>query len=155
MVAFALVQSSIQLVPDGTLLLHIVLILLMIFILNRTLFRPVIKVLEDREKRTKAGTGGAQQTLADVDRKMSEYEMSLREARAQSYQLLERERNVALVDRQQRLDTLRADLAQSSKAEKNLINAQIEQSRGELNREAARIAEQISANILGRPARGV
>lgn len=151
----ALAQSSIQLVPDGTLLLHVALVLLMIFILNRTLFRPVLRVLEDREKRTRTGTGSAQQTLMEVERKMLSYEASLREARAQSYQLLEQEHNAALQDRQERLNALRADLAKLSEAEKDSIRAQTEQSRGELNREAARIAEQISVSILGRPTRGV
>src|SRR6476646_5574329 len=43
-------EGSIQLFPDGTIFIHISLILLMIWVLNRTYFRPVNKVIESREK---------------------------------------------------------------------------------------------------------
>ena len=46
-------ENSIQLVPDGTLLLHILIILVMIFVLNATLYKPINRILEAREKRTK------------------------------------------------------------------------------------------------------
>jgi F0F1-type ATP synthase membrane subunit b/b' len=45
-VAFA--ENSIQLVPDGTLFLHIIIILLMVFVLNATLFKPINRILEER-----------------------------------------------------------------------------------------------------------
>ena len=52
MVFLALAENSIQLVPDGTIFLHIALILLMIWVLNRTLFKPVNRILETRERMT-------------------------------------------------------------------------------------------------------
>ena len=54
LLAFA---ESIQLFPDGTIFIHIALILLMIWILNRTFFKPINKVIASREKH-KAGPGG-------------------------------------------------------------------------------------------------
>lgn len=150
---FAFAENSIQLIPDGTLVLHIALVLLMIFVLNRTLFRPINKVLEERTRRTKTGTGAAQEIFSDVEKKLAHYEMSLREGRAHGYQLLEQERNLALAEHQERIAALRADLLKFSQAEKNLISAQVEQSRNELNREALLLAEQISLTILGRPIR--
>ena len=41
-------ENSIQLVPDGTLLLHILIILVMIFVLNATLYKPINRVLAAR-----------------------------------------------------------------------------------------------------------
>lgn len=151
MLFFAFAENSIQLIPDGTLVLHIALILLMIFILNRTLFRPINKILEERVRRTKAGTGEAQEIFSNVENKLAHYEMSLRDARAHGYQLLEQERNLALAERQERINTLRADLLKFSQTEKNLISAQVEESQNELGKEALRLAEQISLSILGRP----
>src|SRR4030095_12893228 len=46
-----LAGTSIQLVPDGTILFHIALILIMIAILNRTLFQPINRILAEREKK--------------------------------------------------------------------------------------------------------
>ena len=36
-----LAEASIQLVPDATLLLHLVLVVVMVFVLNRTLLKPI------------------------------------------------------------------------------------------------------------------
>ena len=47
LLAFA---ESIQLFPDGTLFIHIALILLMIWVLNRTFFRPINRIIQSREK---------------------------------------------------------------------------------------------------------
>ena len=34
-------EDSIQLVPDGTLVLHVIIILVMVYVLNATLFKPI------------------------------------------------------------------------------------------------------------------
>ena len=46
-------ENSIQLVPDGTLILHVIIILVMVYVLNATLFKPINQILESREKRTR------------------------------------------------------------------------------------------------------
>ena len=61
--------ESIQLFPDGTLFIHIALILLMIWVLNRTLFRPINAIIESREKQKGHGGSEAASILKDVDAK--------------------------------------------------------------------------------------
>ena len=63
MTFLAFAENSIQLVPDGTLILHIVIILVMVFVLNATLFKPINRILEEREKRTRGRSGEAQDIL--------------------------------------------------------------------------------------------
>ena len=41
-------ENSIQLVPDGTLILHVLIIVLMVWILNATLYKPINRILEAR-----------------------------------------------------------------------------------------------------------
>ena len=50
--------ESIQLVPDGTIVLHIAIIITMVFVLNKILFKPINSVLEERESRTRGRSGG-------------------------------------------------------------------------------------------------
>jgi len=38
-------ENSIQLVPDGTLILHVIIILVMIYVLNTTLYQPINRIL--------------------------------------------------------------------------------------------------------------
>ena len=54
-VAFALAENSIQLVPDGTLLINVLVVVLMIAVLNRTLYRPINSILREREHARKVG----------------------------------------------------------------------------------------------------
>ena len=76
-----LIENSIQLVPDGTLFLHILLIVLMIFLLNLTLFRPINKILEERERHTQGGAQETRKYLKQIEENLNKYERTLREAR--------------------------------------------------------------------------
>ena len=74
LLAFA---ESIQLFPDGTLFIHIGLILIMIWVLNRTLFRPMNRVIDEREK-AKGGAGGAAEKILDeVSEKEANYNAAM------------------------------------------------------------------------------
>jgi F-type H+-transporting ATPase subunit b len=151
MIILGLAGNSIQLVPDGTLFLHIAIIVLMIYVLNATLFRPINRILAERERRTRGGTGEAQDILQRVASSMNRYERSLRDARAEGYRLLEQERAAALLERQNQLNSLRAEIEASTEEQKSLLKTQSEQARTTLEEDARRIASEISRQILNRP----
>lgn len=148
LLAFA---ESIQLVPDGTLFLHIAIILVMIYVLNRVLFRPISHVLDERERRTGGRSEEARGILHRIDENMSRYERTLREARAESYQLLEQQRAEAMSVRQSRLAEERERVTRLIEEEKAAIRAQAEAARTTLEDEARRVAASVSTHILGRP----
>ena len=100
-------ENSIQLVPDGTLILHVIIILVMVWILNKTLYKPINRILEAREKRTHGRMSEAQEILHDVSEKVSNYERQLRQARAEGYALAEQERIAAMQERQGKLNEMR------------------------------------------------
>ena len=150
-----LAENSIQLVPDGTLFLHIAIILLMIFLLNKTLFKPINRILDERERRTKGGLSEAQKVLREVEDNIARYERSLREARAEGYRLLEQERSEAMHERQSKLNEVRNDIGQMVENQKEAIRAQAEAARATLESDARRMAADISSQILHRPVGGV
>jgi F-type H+-transporting ATPase subunit b len=151
MIILGLAGNSIQLVPDGTLFLHIAIIVFMIYVLNATLFRPVNRVLAERERHTRGGTGEAQDILQRVANSMNRYERSLRDARTEGYRLLEQERAKALLERQNQITSLRAEIEASTEEQKRLLRTQSEQARTSLEEDARRIASEISRQILNRP----
>jgi F-type H+-transporting ATPase subunit b len=151
MIILGLAGNSIQLVPDGTLFLHIAIIVFMIYVLNATLFRPVNRVLAERERRTRGGTGEAQDILQRVANSMNRYERSLRDARTEGYRLLEQERARALLERQNQLNSLRAEIEATTEEQKSLLRSQSEEARALLEGDARRIASDISRQILNRP----
>ncbi len=148
-----LAENSIQLVPDGTLILHVLIILVMVYVLNATLFKPINQILAAREKRTRGRLTEAQEILGNVSEKLSQYERALRAARTESYAFTEHERAGAMEDRQRQLDKMRAQLAASTASEKKTIQHQAEQARTTLESEARRIAVEIGSLVLSRPVR--
>jgi F-type H+-transporting ATPase subunit b len=151
-VAFA--ENSIQLVPDGTLFLHIAIILLMVFVLNATLFKPINRILEERERRTRGRSGEAQDILRRIEEKVTQYERTLRETRAEGYRLMEQERSTAMTERQAKLSAVRDEISNSIAEQKEAIQEQVSVARGTLEQEARRLAAEIGAQILQRPISG-
>jgi len=150
MVCLALAEGSIQLVPDGTIFFHIALVILMVYVLNATLFRPINHILAEREARARSGRGAAHDILQEVEANLTRYEEGLRAARAEGYRMLEQERAEALQARQNLLTQVRAEAEQLLAKERSAISTQTEQARGTLQHDAQRIAAEISAQILHR-----
>lgn len=146
-------ENSIQLVPDGTLFLHVLIILVMVYVLNATLFRPINRILENREKRTRGRSTEAEEILSKVSERLSDYERGLRQARTDAYAFTEHERAGAMQVRQRDLDEMRAKLAESTAAQKEAIHRQAEDARASLEIEARGIAIEIGTRVLSRPLR--
>jgi len=143
--------ESIQLVPDGTLILHIIIVLIMMFILNHTLFKPINRILEEREKRTRGRSNEAQDILRRVEEKLRHYESALREERAEGYRLMEQVRAEAMRQRQEKLNGVREEVNQLIATEKANIDSQAKSSRAVLQRDSRSFAADIGAQILHRP----
>jgi F-type H+-transporting ATPase subunit b len=139
------------LVPDGTIVLHIIIILVMVYVLNATLFKPINRILEERERRTRGRSGEAKGIIREVDEKLAQYERSLREARSEGYRLMEHERAEAMRERQLKVDVVREEVGRMSEEERAVIRAQMEEVRETLLRDAGTIATEISSHILHRP----
>lgn len=150
-ILLGLAGNSIQLVPDGTLILHGAIIIIMVMVLNRTLFRPINRILEERDRRTRGLVSEAEQTLVRIDQSLRQYEQTLRGARAEGYQLLERQRAEAIRERERQIASARELLSKQTSTEKQQIMSQAEAARTTLSKEARKMALRITSQILGRP----
>lgn len=148
---FALAGGAIQLVPDGTILLHLLLIIVMVVLLNATLLRPINRILEERDLRTKGRLSEAQRILAEVEEKLANYEARLRQARSEGYALMEKERLSASTEREGRLSAVRTEMGQRVADEKASLQRDAEEVKVTLRSEARSIALEIGRRILGRP----
>src|SRR3982074_1770548 len=146
-----LAENSIQLVPDGTLILHVLIILVMVYVLNATLFKTKNQILAARERRTKGRLSEAQEILKNVGEQLANYERQLRQARGEAYAFSESERGVAMQERQNTLNEMRAPLAESIAQQKEAIQKQTDEARGTLEVESRRLAREIGARVLSRP----
>ncbi|HEV7745808.1 MAG TPA: hypothetical protein VGO56_12490 [Pyrinomonadaceae bacterium] len=155
MTLLALSGGAIQLVPDGTLLLHLALIVVMVTVLNATLLKPINRILEERERRTTGRLGEARQVLTSIDAKMLEYQRRLREARGSGYALMEEERTAAGREREQKVTAVKEEVARLRDQEKARLTNNEATVRETLTRDARVRAAEISARIMGRQGRSL
>jgi F-type H+-transporting ATPase subunit b len=140
--------------PDGSLVFILILFIVFVFVLNRVLFRPVGKVLDERETLTEGAKAEARAAAGRYDSRLAEYEAAVRQARADSYRFLEQQRAAALEERNRVIEAAKqraSDELNSAKAE---IAGQASQAKAALESEAREIARQISQNLLGRTVGG-
>lgn len=146
-----LAENSIQLVPDGTLLLHLLVIGIMVAVLNRTLLKPINRILKEREELLSGKMSEAAALRATREEKLHAYESALREARSEGYHMLEREKAETLRERDQRLSRVRNEMAQLVAREIEETRSQEEQAKRELETRASELSNLIASKVLRRP----
>ena len=145
-----LAETSIQLVPDGTLLLHVLMVTVMVFILNRTLLKPINEILAERERQISGRLKEAEALAAETDEKVRKYNATLREARAEGYRLLEKERAAALKEKDEKVRLYREEVSKNVAMQIEKTRRQEQQVRTELESQAAVVSDLISSQILRR-----
>ena len=140
--------QEVRLVPDGTLFIHIALILLMIWVLNRTFFRPINRIIESRERSKGGRSSEAQEVLKKISDKQSLYEQTMLKARSEGYELIERERAQAVAVRQEKIGAVKEEVAQTVAQQTAELNRQTVEAKAAIARQAEQMAEKISSNIL-------
>ena len=148
-----LAESTIQLVPDGTLLVHLVLVVVMVFILNRTLLKPINDILAEREKQISGRLKEAERLAAEIDEKLARYNAALHDARTEGYRLLEKERAAALKQKDEKVRLYREEMSKTVAAQLEQTHKQEQKVREDLESQATAMGELISSRILRRAAR--
>ena len=129
----ALAEGSIQLVPDGTILLHIFFVLIMVAVLNRVLFRPIAEIIAAREGRNRANLERAAELEIGIETGKRRYRDALREARTAGYKLIEEMRSEGLRERAVKIESLKNEIEQRVEKERAVIQSQAADARKELN----------------------
>ena len=140
--------ESIQLFPDGTIFIHIALILLMIWVLNRTFFGPVNKVIRSREKFRDVEGGEAGSIKAEAEEKEAGYNRELLEARSEGYALIEKEHGKLVRAREKKLTETKVEADAMIAAERTEIERQAAEAKAAIGNEAEKLADEIAATVL-------
>lgn len=143
-----LFAETIQLFPDGTLFLHVALILAMIWVLNRTLYRPINRIIEEREKNKGGHSSEAAGILKDVGDKESRYTKEMLDTRSRGYELIEKEQKAATEAREKLLGEAKAEVAGKFENGKAELEKQAAEAHAAIGADAEKIADSIAASIL-------
>lgn len=149
MIVLALAGSVLSI--DGSFLVVFISIFILIFILNRTLFKPINQVLDERERLGAGRMAEAKQLLHSYEERLTRYEQQLQGARAEAYQLMESQRRDATTARQATIAQVKAETVAQIAAVREEIAKQTVTAKQNLEGEARAMAATISSQILHRP----
>jgi len=136
---------------DATVLVTFVLVWILVIILTRVFFKPLRKVMDERETRLRGDMSAAQASMDESARQLREVEAGLKAARLEAEETRNRFELEALKEKSR----LIAEAGASAKAEIDSaradFEAEIARLKEELRAEAAPLAAKIEEKILGRP----
>lgn len=143
-------EGGLEIFPDWRVGILIAFFVLLILPVNALLFRPLLRVLDERHARIEGARERATSLARRADEVLAQYESAVSEARESAEQ-----------DRRGRLDEARRDqtratAAARAEAERELARARSEveaalaQARDQLRREAEPLARAAAAQVLGR-----
>ncbi|NNE66250.1 MAG: hypothetical protein HKN33_06760 [Pyrinomonadaceae bacterium] len=144
---FLAFAESVQILPDFALVVHVLIILTMIWILNRTFFRPINRVISARD----TGKGGhmseAEKMLKSAEDKEQQYQEDLLSARNEGYELIEERRAEAVSARVEKVAAAKAEVAAQRSADLEELEKITDDARQQISEEASKIADEISSNL--------
>lgn len=126
----------------------VLIILLFYFILRSLFFKPLLKVMAERDARTLGAQKAAEVAQAAAVAKDNQYQDALKHARAQVYAEQEAARKKLLDERAEQIKQARAAAAAQVAAAKERISVEIAAARRELESTTAQLSAEIAARIL-------
>jgi F-type H+-transporting ATPase subunit b len=135
---------------DLSFVFQVVNFLLLLLILNVFLYKPIRKVLADREGQLSGARERAAAVDQDVAAKMAEYEARLREMKGQGMEGREALKKEAMAEEAKLIETARAEASATLTAIKEKVAAEAAAARAVLQDQARSLSNDICEKVLGR-----
>ena len=126
----------------------IVFVFLLLAILNRLFFRPLTRILKQREDATVGALARAREQAVAVDEKTREYEAAFQAARQEVYRQREADRKAALRAREVKLGESRGEVEAYRQGAQAALQQEVEAVKRELQRDCRSLAQQITDTVL-------
>ncbi|HIK07809.1 MAG TPA: F0F1 ATP synthase subunit B' [Trichormus sp. M33_DOE_039] len=131
---------------DATLPLMALQFLVLAALLNAIFYKPITKVLDDRDNYIRTNTLDAKERLAKAERLAQEYEQQLADARKQALAVAEAAQTDAKTITAQKI----AEAQQEAQAQREKAAIEIEQQKQEAMRSLEQQVDSLSQQILGK-----
>ncbi len=135
---------------DYSLFIQIGLFLLLWVFLSRFVFRPFLRMLEQREQRTDGTLNDAQNLAEEAEQLKASYEQAIAKATEEGNAIKESIRHEAAQTREQLLAQARQETAHFLQTARTEIQVELEKGRATAVIEAEAIAQQMAEKILAR-----
>lgn len=135
---------------DASVIVTFILIWILVLVLTRVFFRPLRKVMDERERRLRGDLNAAQSALEETARRLVEVEAGIKAARLEAEQSRDRIELEALREKSR----LTAEASALAKAEiesaRASFEAEVARLKEELRAEAEPLAKKIEEKLMSR-----
>ena len=133
---------------------HIPAIMVMVFVyaflLNWALFKPVQKILKDREERKQESEALSQRSREQLKSRFDEYEQAVLEAHRKATHIKEEARSAAYDQRSTMLSQVKAEAAAEMAKNDEVLKKDVDDVKADIQAQMPEFARGIVAKILGR-----
>ena len=135
---------------DYSLGIQIINFLLLIFILNILLYKPVLGILDKRKKQTEASQNEAGELQNNIDQKMSAYEEKLRLAKSEAFELKKEITRHGDEEAKIILQAARTEIPEMLEAFRSKADDEIAAAKSILSENSRRLSKEIAEKVIGR-----
>lgn len=137
-------------IPDLSVLWVILFVLLAVWVVNRLLLKPLLRVMHEREHAIASARALAEKAAADAAAAAADFEARTNAARAELYRDMDQTRKTALAAREQVLAATKSEVDAEVTSATARLRAEAEEARGRLSADADALARAITERVLDR-----
>jgi F-type H+-transporting ATPase subunit b len=135
---------------DYTVILQIINFLLLIFILNLLLYKPILGIIEKRQKQFDDSQEEIKRLNEDAEKKMLEYEEKSRQAKLAAMELKTQAMTEGAEKAKGIIDAVRGELPKIIESFSEKLTKEVEEARKILTGQSQKISKEIAEKVLGR-----
>ena len=136
--------------PNLSVVFVIFAVVLLAFVLDRVLFKPLLRVMRDRDAAIKSALQLAESATAKAQAASADFDANVTAARADLYKQMDERRKAAEVYRNELMTKTRADVDGQLARARAELEAQTAQARARLDEDAEELGRDIAVKVLGR-----
>jgi F-type H+-transporting ATPase subunit b len=126
-------------------------VVVLTLVLNQFLFKPLRRVIDERERRTNEARAALEEARAVQERRLDEIENRLKEARRDAFEVRDAAARAGRAKREEFMAEARQEAHKVVDEARQEIAGDLETARKDLEAEAERLAQMIAERVLGRP----
>lgn len=138
--------------PDVSVVWVIFFVLLLTVVLDRLLFKPLLRVMAERQRAITSARELAERSANEARLAVAEFDRKTSEARAELYKQMDEMRRTALDERSAILSRTRAEAEAEIAAASARLHSEAEEARRRLSADAEVLGGAVAERILGRRA---
>jgi F-type H+-transporting ATPase subunit b len=135
-----------------TIVIQVVQFLLLLFILNRFLFRPTIHLIEEREKKIITWKEETENFHESMQERLQSYENQILEAKAKAQEQQELVTVELQKEEDKKLDAVSEEAVRIVVSTREKLQEETELLRGQLREQAEEMSQLVAEKVLGRKA---